>query len=51
LAVLSEQQQHYQEATAFYQRALSIYERTVGSEHPTTQSVQQGYTALLEAMK
>ena len=51
LAILSKQQQHFQEAKAFYQRALSIYARTLGAEHPTTQSVQQAYITLLETMK
>jgi tetratricopeptide (TPR) repeat protein len=50
LAVLSEQQQQYEQAASLYQRALEIDERTLGPQHPTTQAIRANYARLLRTM-
>jgi Tetratricopeptide repeat len=50
LAVISQRQQHSQEAEPLYQRALAIFERVLGRDHPRTQTVRENYAALLRTM-
>jgi tetratricopeptide (TPR) repeat protein len=51
LAGLYHNQGKYAEAEPLYRRALAICERTLGSEHPTTRTIQANYIALLKAVK
>jgi Tetratricopeptide repeat len=50
LAVLSEQQQQYEEAASLYQHTLAIDERALGPQHPTTQTIRASYARLLRTM-
>ena len=51
LATLYEAQGKYTEAEPLSQRALAILQQTLGSEHPTTHTIQANYTALLQMME
>lgn len=41
----------YAEAEPLYQRALAIHEQKLGPDHPSTTSVRENYTYLLQEIK
>ena len=51
LAQLLEAQGKYAEAEPLFRRAVEIFEKSLGADHPNTQTVRKNYELLLAEMK
>ncbi|MEK7727705.1 MAG: tetratricopeptide repeat protein [candidate division KSB1 bacterium] len=51
LALLLQSQGKYAEAEPLFRRALEIFEKSLGTDHPNTQTIRKNYALLLAEMK